>query len=97
MTGYYCLNLRYTLNLNMAIVVNPHNEQEEKALLAFLDNLNYDYSSSTDLNEEKDEKFLAQYNQELEDAQKEIDSGNFLFQEEVEEFLINRRKNRNAH
>ena len=28
----------------MTIVVNPHNPQEEKALLAFLDSMKYDYS-----------------------------------------------------
>jgi hypothetical protein len=28
----------------MTIVVNPHNPQEERALLAFLDNMKYDYS-----------------------------------------------------
>ncbi len=28
----------------MTIVVNPHNPQEEKALLTFLDSMKYDYS-----------------------------------------------------
>ena len=28
----------------MTIVVNPHNSQEEKALLAFLGSMKYDYS-----------------------------------------------------
>ena len=28
----------------MTIVVNPHNPQEEHALLAFLDSMNYDYT-----------------------------------------------------
>lgn len=28
----------------MAIIVNPHNLQEEQALLVFLDNMKYDYS-----------------------------------------------------
>jgi hypothetical protein len=28
----------------MTMVVNPHNPEEEHALLLFLDNLNYDYS-----------------------------------------------------
>ena len=27
----------------MAILVKPHNEEEEKVLLAFLDSLHYDY------------------------------------------------------
>jgi hypothetical protein len=32
----------------MSIVVNPHNQQEEKALLAFLDSMKYDYSQADD-------------------------------------------------
>jgi hypothetical protein len=32
------------LNLYMSIVVNPHTQQEEQALLAFLDNMKYDYT-----------------------------------------------------
>ena len=28
----------------MTIIVTPHNSQEEKALLAFLDSMKYDYS-----------------------------------------------------
>ena len=28
----------------MTVVVNPHNPQEEKALLAFLDSMKFDYS-----------------------------------------------------
>jgi hypothetical protein len=32
----------------MTIVVNPHNPKEEKALLAFLDSMKYDYSREDD-------------------------------------------------
>ena len=32
----------------MSIIVNPHNPQEEKALLAFLDNLKYEYTQADD-------------------------------------------------
>jgi len=32
----------------MTIVVNPHNPKEEKALLAFLDGMKYDYSPEDD-------------------------------------------------
>ena len=32
----------------MSIVVNPHNQQEEKVLLAFLDSMEYDYSQAND-------------------------------------------------
>ncbi|MEO6524761.1 MAG: addiction module protein [Mucilaginibacter sp.] len=30
----------------MTIVVNPHNEQEEKVLLAFLESLKYEYQTN---------------------------------------------------
>jgi len=33
----------------MTIVVNPHNSQEEKALLAFLDSMKYDYSQEDEI------------------------------------------------
>jgi hypothetical protein len=32
----------------MSIVVNPHNEQEELALLAFLDRMKYEYTHGED-------------------------------------------------
>ena len=32
----------------MTIVVNPHNKEEELALLAFLDRMEYDYSKEED-------------------------------------------------
>ena len=32
----------------MSIIVNPHNPQEEKALLAFLDSLKYEYTQADD-------------------------------------------------
>ena len=32
----------------MTISVNPHNEQEEKVLLAFLESLKYDYQTDDD-------------------------------------------------
>jgi len=31
----------------MTVVVNTHNEQEEKVLLAFLDSLKYDYETNS--------------------------------------------------
>ncbi|RYZ99345.1 MAG: hypothetical protein EOP47_17060 [Sphingobacteriaceae bacterium] len=33
----------------MAVVVNPHNEEQEKALIAFLNNLEYEYQNTTDI------------------------------------------------
>ncbi|MFD2874651.1 hypothetical protein ACFS5N_19355 [Mucilaginibacter ximonensis] len=32
----------------MSIVVNPHNQQEESKLLAFLDSMKYDYVKEDD-------------------------------------------------
>jgi hypothetical protein len=43
----------------MTIVVNPHNEQEEKVLLAFLESLQYDYQASNE-----DDVFLTEAQQE---------------------------------
>jgi hypothetical protein len=33
----------------MSIIVNPHNPQEEKALLTFLDSLKYEYAQADDI------------------------------------------------
>ena len=41
----------------MTVVVNPHNPQEEKALLAFLDSMKYEYS------QEDEELFLPEAQQ----------------------------------
>lgn len=32
----------------MSIIVNPHNQKEEKALLAFLDSMKYEYTQADD-------------------------------------------------
>jgi len=32
----------------MAVIVNPHSEEQEKALVEFLDRMQYDYQSDTD-------------------------------------------------
>jgi hypothetical protein len=39
---------RNALNLGMSIVVNPHSQQEELKLLAFLDSMKYDYVKEDD-------------------------------------------------
>ncbi|MCJ8210292.1 addiction module protein [Mucilaginibacter sp. RS28] len=44
----------------MTVVVHPHNEQEEKVLLAFLNSLNYEYSS-----EQPEVELTAQQQQEI--------------------------------
>lgn len=71
----------------MAILVTPHNEQEEKVLRAFLDSLKYDY-----LEEENicippppgvKRQTLEEYNQEIDNAVAEIEAGNYLTHEQV--------------
>lgn len=44
----------------MTVVVNTHNAQEEKVLLAFLDSLNYDYQNDNQslLTEEQQQEIL---------------------------------------
>ena len=82
----------------MSILVKPHNEQEEKALLAFLNSRKYDYKPG--IGESEDEAmaiFLDQYNQEIDEAEKEIDNGNYFTQDEVEKLLEDRRKARNGN
>jgi len=45
----------------MSIIVNPHNSKEEKALLAFLDSMKYDYikdNGALILSEEQQQEIL---------------------------------------
>ena len=58
----------------MSILVNTHNELEEKVLIAFLD----------------------QYNKEINEAEAEIESGDYVDQDYVEKLFANRRKNLNG-
>jgi len=79
----------------MSILVNPHNEQEERALLAFLNSMKYDYKLG--IGQSEDEimlAFLDQYNKEIDEAEADIDAGNFYTHERVEELLANRRKSK---
>jgi isopentenyldiphosphate isomerase len=81
----------------MSILVNTHNELEEKVLLAFLDSLKYDYKSGAAAQENGvSEAFLDQYNKELEEADKEIDAGHYVEHDDVVKLFANRRKNLNA-
>ena len=75
----------------MTIVVNPYNEQEEKALLDFLDSRHYNYKS-TDVTEMADPEFLDQYNKELAEAEAQIDAGDYLTHDEVKKFFADKRK-----
>ena len=81
----------------MSILVNPHNEQEEKALLAFLNSRKYDYKPG--IGESDDDAmtaFLDTYNREIDEAEAEIDRGEYFTQDEVEKMLQERKKTRNV-
>jgi hypothetical protein len=81
----------------MSILVNTHNELEEKVLIAFLKSLKYDYKSDLkEKQEETDKDFLDKYNREIDDAEAEIESGDYVDQDYVEKLFANRRKNLNA-
>jgi len=81
----------------MSILVNTHNELEEKVLIAFLDSLRYDYKSQTGNETTRvSDTFLAEYNKEIEDAEAEIEAGDYVGQDYVEKMFANRRKNFNA-
>ncbi len=74
----------------MTIKVYPHSQQEEKALLDFLESGHYSYKPA-DGAEITDTEFLDEYNRELEDSEAEIDAGNSYSQEEVKKILADRR------
>ena len=81
----------------MSILVNTHNELEEKVLIAFLKSLKYDYKSDVKgKKEEVDKDFLDQYNQEIDKAETEIESGDYVDQDYVEKLFANRRKKLNG-
>jgi hypothetical protein len=42
----------------MTVIVNTHNEEQEKALIAFLDNLQYEYQKDIGLTEEQQQEVL---------------------------------------
>lgn len=77
----------------MSILVNPHNEQEEKILLAFLDSLKFEYKIEvSDTKEGLHEEFLSNYNYDIKEGEADIEQGNFSSQEDVEKFFSERRK-----
>lgn len=69
----------------MSILVKTQNKNEEKILLAFLDSLKYQYEFEID-----DLEKVKLYNLEVENADKDIENGNFIVHEEVELILKNR-------
>lgn len=77
----------------MSVLVNIQNEQEEKVLLAFLDSLHYNYRSNIgDELDQINDAFLDQYNKEIDDADAEIESGDYVSHEDVKQLLRDRRK-----
>ncbi len=77
----------------MSVLVNTKNEQEEKVLLAFLDSLRYNYQA--DIEEKADQinaAFIEQYNSEIDQANSEIEAGNFVRHQDVEQLFQKRRE-----
>ena len=56
----------------------------------FLNSRHYNYKSA-DENEMPDAEFLSQYNKELDEAEAQIDAGDFLTQDEVKKFFVEKR------
>lgn len=82
----------YFINLNMSILVNIQNEQEEKVLLAFLDSLHYKYQAHLEENTDQiNNAFLDQYNKEIDQADADIEAGNYVKHTDVEEYFQKRR------
>lgn len=81
-----------SLNLFMSILVNIKNEQEEKVLVAFLNSLKYNYHTNVEIENEVGKAFLNQYNEDVDTANSEIESGTYLNQRDVEEMLKKRRQ-----
>jgi hypothetical protein len=75
----------------MTIQVYPYSEQEEQALLDFLKSRHYHYRS-TDEGETVTQDFLDQYNKELDEAESQIDSGDYLTHDQVKKYFEDKRK-----
>lgn len=98
MLNYHNIQLKTFVHLIMAILVNPHNEREEKALLALLDSMNYDYKPGVDAGDpDVSDAFLYEYNKDIDDAEAEIETGNYLNHDEVEKIFAERRKKLNGN
>lgn len=77
----------------MTIQVYSYNEQEEKELLEFLKSKHYHYKEAVeDEAEQPDAEFLEQYNRELDEADAQIDAGEYYTHDEVKEYFAARRK-----
>lgn len=77
----------------MSVLVNTKNEQEEKVLLAFLDSLRYNYQTDiADEDEQINTSFVNEYNAEIDQTDAEIEAGNFVKHNDVEQLFQQRRK-----
>jgi isopentenyldiphosphate isomerase len=77
----------------MSILVYPYNKQEEQALLSFLKSRHYNFKATDDASDENvSEAFLDQYNKELEEADAEVEAGEYISHDDVKKFLAERRK-----
>lgn len=75
----------------MTIQVYTFNDQEEKALLAFLESGHYNYKSTSG-DELSESDFLDQYNKDLSDAEAQIDRGDFLSHQNVKDFFATKKR-----
>ncbi|TSJ44230.1 hypothetical protein FO440_08660 [Mucilaginibacter corticis] len=75
----------------MTIQVYTFNEEEEKALLDFLNNGHYKYKSAEE-DALTDVEFITQYNKELEEAEAQMDAGDFLTHDQTKKHFADRRK-----
>ena len=78
--------------MSMSILVQTRSEQEEKAVLDFLDSLDIEYQTEFENDEQIPESFIKKYNEALDKADLEIEKGNFLDQNDVEAFFDQRRR-----
>jgi len=78
--------------MSMSILVQTRSEQEEKAVLDFLDSLDIEYQTEFENDEQIPERFTKKYNEALDKADLEIEKGNFLDQNDVEAFFDQRRR-----
>jgi hypothetical protein len=74
-------------------LVYPYNEQEERALLEFLESRRYNYrSSNEDVSGESDVEFIDQYNKDLDESDAQIEAGDYISHDGVKKFLAERRQ-----
>jgi hypothetical protein len=75
----------------MTIQVYPFNEQEEKVLLEFLKSRHYNYKSTNE-SDITDVEFLKRYNKDIDEAEAQIDKGEYLTHDDVKKFFTDKKK-----